>query len=91
MIGRLPLYDTIVKLLGGEGARKALLDQADLRPSQQVLDVGCGTGTLTTPIKRLHPDITVVGFDPDPKALERARRKAARAAVAIQFRPGIWR
>ena len=56
----LPLYDPIVKLLGGDAARKALLDQAGLRPGQQVLDVGCGTGTLATLIKRLHPDITVV-------------------------------
>ncbi|MGC2195166.1 MAG: class I SAM-dependent methyltransferase [Terriglobales bacterium] len=78
-----------MKLLGGDAARKALLDQASLRPGQQVLDVGCGTGTLTTLIKRLHPDITVVGFDPDPKALARARRKAARAAVSIQFDQGF--
>lgn len=85
----LPLYDPIVKLLGGDAARKALLDQAGLRPGQQVLDVGCGTGTLATLIKRLHPDITVVGFDPDPKALARARRKAARAAVSIQFDQGF--
>jgi ubiquinone/menaquinone biosynthesis C-methylase UbiE len=85
----LPLYDPIVKLLGGDAARKALLDQAGLRPGQQVLDVGCGTGTLTTFIKRLHPDITVVGFDPDPRALARARRKAARAGVPIRFDQGF--
>ena len=75
----LPLYDPIVKLLGGDAARKALLEQAALRPGQRVLDVGCGTGTLATLIKQLYPDVEVVGLDPDPKALARARRKAARA------------
>ncbi len=73
----LPLYDPIVKLLGGDAARKALLEQAALRPGQRVLDVGCGTGTLATLIKQLYPDVEVVGLDPDPKALARARRKAA--------------
>jgi len=85
----LPLYDPIVKLLGGDAARKTLLDQAVLRPGHRVLDLGCGTGTLVTLIKRLHPDVDVCGLDPDPKALARARRKAARAAVSIQFDQGF--
>jgi len=67
----LPLYDPIVKLLGGDAARRALLEQAALRPGQRVLDVGCGTGTLATLIKQLYPDVEVVGLDPDPKALAR--------------------
>ena len=85
----LPLYDPIVKLLGGEAARKVLIDQAALRAGHHVLEIGCGTGTLTTQIKRLHPDVEVVGLDPDPKALARAKRKAIRASVGIQFDPGF--
>ena len=61
-----------------------------LRPGYRVLDIGYGTGTLATLIKRFHPDVEVVGIDPDPKALARARRKAANAAVH-PIRPGIWR
>jgi ubiquinone/menaquinone biosynthesis C-methylase UbiE len=86
---RLPLYDPFVKLLGGDAARRALLDQAVLRPGQRVLDVGCCTGTLATLIKQLHPEVDVVGLDPDPKALARARRKAERAAVSVQFDHGF--
>jgi ubiquinone/menaquinone biosynthesis C-methylase UbiE len=85
----LPLYDPIVKLFGGDQARKALLDQADIQTGHRVLDIGCGTGALVTLIKRLHPDVDVVGLDPDPKALTRARRRAERVAVTIQLDQGF--
>ena len=84
----LPLYDPLVSLLGGDTARKALLDQATIRSTHRVLDIGCGTGTLAVLIKRLHPDVAVVGLDPDPKALARARRKAERERVSVQFDQG---
>jgi ubiquinone/menaquinone biosynthesis C-methylase UbiE len=84
----LPLYDPLVKLLGADAARKTLLNQAGIRPAHRVLDIGCGTGTMVALIRRLHPQAEVVGLDPDPKALARARRKAARAAVAIRFDRG---
>src|SRR6266481_5484920 len=85
----LPLYDPFVKLLGGDRARRTLLDHAAIRPNHRVLDIGCGTGTLVLLIKRLHPDADVVGLDPDPKALARSRRKAERATVRIQFDRGF--
>lgn len=85
----LPFYDPLVKLLGGDQARRALLDQAVLRSGQRVLDIGCGTGSLVVLIKRLHPDIEVVGLDPDPKALARAKRKAERGSARIQFDQGF--
>jgi len=85
----LPLYDPLVKLLGAEPARKKLLDEATLRPGHRVLDIGCGAGSLVTLIKRLYPDVDVVGLDPDPKALTRARRKAERASVSAQFDQGF--
>lgn len=85
----LPFYDPMVKLLGGDAARRKLLDQAALVPGHRVLDIGCGTGTLVTLIKRLHPDVDVVGLDPDPKALARAAKKAARARVSVQVDQGF--
>lgn len=85
----LPLYDPLVKLLGADVARRALLEQAALGSAHRILDVGCGTGTLVTQIKRLYPLAEVVGLDPDPKALERARKKAARGRLSIAFDQGF--
>ncbi len=85
----LPLYDVMTKLMGADQARRALLDQAELRPGHRVLDIGCGTGSLVILLKRLFPEIDVIGLDPDPNALARARRKAERAAVSLQFDQGF--
>src|ERR1700726_2715517 len=85
---RLPLYDPFVKLLGGDAARRVLLDEAALRRGQRVLDVGCGTGTLATLIKQLHPKVGRGWLDPDPKALARARRTGSlcRSSALVVFR-----
>ena len=84
----LPLYDPLTKVLGLDSARRALLEQAALRPGHAVLDVGCGTGTLAILIEQLHPTVEVIGVDPDPRALARARRKATRAGVQLRFDQG---
>ena len=85
----LPLYDPLLKILGTERAREQLLAQAALRPTDRVFDLGCGTGTLAVMIKRRFPQVEIVGLDPDPKALARARKKAAREDLAIQFDEGF--
>jgi len=85
----LPLYDPVTRLLGADKARKALLEQAELRPGHRVLEVGCGTGTLTVLIKQRQPGVEVVGLDPDSTALARAKRKAERAGVSVQLDRGF--
>lgn len=85
----LPFYDPFVKLLGGDRARRALIDQAALQAGQRVLEIGCGTGEVVLMIKQLHPGVEVVGLDPDARALARARRKAARVGVSIQLDQGF--
>jgi ubiquinone/menaquinone biosynthesis C-methylase UbiE len=85
----LAFYDPVSKLLGTERLRSKLLEQAALQPGHRVLDIGCGTGSFGVFIKRLHPQVEVIGLDPDPKALARAARKAAQAGLAIQFTQGF--
>src|SRR5262249_32286631 len=85
----LSLYDPIVTLIGGDPTRRVLVEQAAIQPNHRVLEVGCGTGSLVLLVKRLHPGVDVVGLDPDPKALDRARRKAARARASVRFDSGF--
>src|SRR5712664_1074426 len=75
--------------MGADRARKALLDRAQIRSGQRILDLGCGTGSLIVQLKRLYPETEVVGLDPDQKALALARRKAVRAAVSIHLDQGF--
>ena len=81
----LPLYDPIVKIMGGEKARMLLLDQAQLHAGQRVLDIGCGTGSFVLLIQQQFPDVEVAGIDPDPKALARAKQKADLAGASLQL------
>ena len=85
----LPLYDPIVSLMGFDPARRELISRANVEPGRRILDIGCGTGTLVVRLKRRYATAQVIGLDPDPKALRRARIKAARAAVSVQLDQGF--
>ena len=84
----LPLYDPMTRLLGVERIHRRLLDQADLRPGQTVLEIGCGTGNLLLAAKETQPAVTAVGVDPDLAALARADRKARRRGLTVQLDRG---
>jgi len=85
----LPLYDPIVSVMGFDSARRELISCANIEPSHRVLDIGCGTGTLVVKLKRQYGTAQVVGLDPDPRALRRARLKAVRADVSVQLDQGF--
>ncbi|MBW2268487.1 MAG: methyltransferase domain-containing protein [Deltaproteobacteria bacterium] len=85
----LPFYDPLLRLLGEERIKETLIEAADIRPGQRVLDLGCGTGTLALMIRERCPEAEVIGLDPDPKALAIARSKAERAGAAVEWRQGF--
>ncbi len=87
--GPLALYDPFTRLLGARRLQERLIDQARLRPDDRILDIGCGTGNLTLLVAKRYPTATVVGVDPDPEALDRARRKAVRGRLLAAFDRGF--
>jgi len=54
-----------------------------------VLDVGCGTGTLTLWAKQREPGIDIAGIDGDPAVLRRAATKAEEAGVELDLREAL--
>ncbi len=85
-----PLYDPLLRWVMREGKfKRRLIDQARIQPGQRVLDLGCGTATLTILIKQAQPDSEVVGIDGDTKVLDIGRAKAARAGVNITLDHGL--
>ena len=81
-----PYYDTVVRVTTRERTfKKALIRQANIEPGQHVLDLACGTGTLSIWIKAAYPQTDVVGVDGDSAVLSLAARKAEQAVVSVQF------
>jgi ubiquinone/menaquinone biosynthesis C-methylase UbiE len=85
-----PFYDTAVKWTVREAAFKGqLIEQAAIQGQDKILDVGCGTATLTIAIKKAYPGAEVTGLDGDPKILGIASQKAQRAGTEIKFIEGL--
>jgi ubiquinone/menaquinone biosynthesis C-methylase UbiE len=85
----LPLYDPLLRLLGADKTKRRLIEQAEIESGFRVLDIGCGTGSLAVLIKKSHPEVEVIGVDPDPAALSISERKANRAGLSIEFDRGF--
>ncbi len=85
-------YDSYMRrvTLGREGAlRQATLDLAQVKAGDCVLEVGCGTGTLTLATRRqVGPTGQVFGIDVIPGMIELSQRKAALAHENIAFQLG---
>ena len=79
-----PFFDSFLKWAAREETFKPeLVKQARIQENSRVLDLGCGTATLTILLKKSQPEAEVRGIDIDPTVLEIAKEKAARAGVDI--------
>ena len=55
----------------------------------RVLDLGCGTGTLTILAKKVAPGANVTGLNGDPQVRQIAQDKAAQTGVQIEWDRGM--
>jgi ubiquinone/menaquinone biosynthesis C-methylase UbiE len=84
------VHDTLSLRGGLRQLRQRTVALAQVQAGEAVLDVGCGTGTLLLDMAR-QVDTTgrVVGVDPSQEQIARARAKAARRGLSIEFQIGV--
>lgn len=68
------------------GASEQLVEAANPRPGQRVLDVACGSGNVALIAARRYCEVT--GIDYVPELIVRARQRAAADGVSVDFREG---
>ncbi len=87
-----PLYDLLMFLMtfGKEKKlRQETIQLARIKPGDNVLEIGCGTGSLTLAAKeQAGPSGEVAGIDIAPEMVAKARQKAARYSADISFQEG---
>jgi len=91
-LGRLApvrFYDAVAALTRERLWRALVLAHVAPRPGAAIVDVGCGTGSLALRLAHVEPGARIVGVDPDPDVLAVARRKAAAAGAAVDWRVGM--
>ena len=85
-----PLYDPILQMTMREHVfKRALLEQAHIESGQDVLDLGCGTATLSMLLKQTHPEANVTGLDGDARVLAIAQAKIERAHLDVSLVQGM--
>ncbi len=81
----LPIYDLMTRIMGMRRTYDQLVAQAELTDDMRVLEIGCGTGNVLSRVRRACPNVELVGSDPDPSALERARRKVPDTRLDVAY------
>ncbi len=70
------LYDPLIRLTMPEKKFKIrLIEQATIQEGLRVLDLGCGTATLSLLVKETHPKVLITGLDGDINILKIANNK----------------
>ncbi|KAL5535297.1 hypothetical protein ACEPAF_3391 [Sanghuangporus sanghuang] len=66
-----------------------LVNSGVIKPDARILDIGCGPGTITADLAALAPQGHIIGIEPEPEVLDKARSFAAeRGLTNIEFNVG---
>jgi SAM-dependent methyltransferase len=85
-----PFYDSVIRWTMPElRIKRQLIQQAQIKKDFRVLDLGCGTATLTLLVKKTNLDAHVIGIDGDAKILTIARSKANEEGLDVTFDQGM--
>ena len=71
-----------------EGIYRQLIELAELKGNEKILDVGCGPGNLDLMIAGILGEGSIYGIDISPKMIEIARKKAKGRGYDIDYRVG---
>ena len=86
-LGYLAKYYDLITPAHRRRFRRNQIDLLNLREGERVLEVGCGTGVLSFLAKMVVGENgTVEGIDIAPKMVDKARKKAEKAMLPINFR-----
>jgi len=83
MLDNVAVYIALQKAVGADRVRYRCLDEAELKPGERVLDVGCGPAYY---LDRL-PEVEYHGFDTSPAYIAYARRRFGDRA---EFHNGVF-
>ncbi|MDB5374561.1 MAG: Ubiquinone/menaquinone biosynthesis C-methylase UbiE [Belnapia sp.] len=87
-----PEDEAVARSVGGDFEHFGVLEhsilrQFGLKPTSSVIDVGCGSGRLTSQLTR-YPKLSYLGLDVVPELLDYNRRKAARPDFKLELIAG---
>ena len=83
-------YDAVVSLTTREKIfKKRLIEYANLKNNNRILDIGSGTGTLAILIKESNPNTNVTGLDGDSEIIKIAEKKSTKKKLDISFKQGL--
>jgi len=88
-----PSHNVFARLVGmgvNQSNSRMVIEMAQIKPGDQVLDVGCGTGDLTLTVKSYAGAFgSARGIDPSPEGIEIARKNAERSGINAVFDVGL--
>ena len=85
-------YDLIGRIISfgrDKAIREKLIELAAPAPGENVLDVGCGTGTLAIAIRPHVGTGEVHGIDASPEMIQVAKEKSAKDGSGVDFRVAL--